>query len=128
MRASASVEPQKIEDLAILHRLGFERRACRPRGSAASRRYSACTASSSGRRLHLEQRRFLEPAAADHVEIGNERETLQADRLVEAVDLVGCGAAVGDDAGEPHGVVLRLRLNGRDDAVHGEDRSRNRWR
>ena len=42
---------------------------CRPTASRASRRYSSCTASSSGDRLHLEQRRLLQAAAADDVEV-----------------------------------------------------------
>ena len=45
-----------------------------------------------------------------------------ADRGVVAVDLVGQDAAVGDDAAEPHFVVLRLCGDGRHDAVHREDR------
>ena len=47
-QAAASVEPQQVEDVAVLHRRGRQRLACRPRASAASRRYSSCTASSSG--------------------------------------------------------------------------------
>ena len=41
---------------------------------AASRIYSRLHGLELGRRLHLEQRRFLQPAAADHVEIREMRE------------------------------------------------------
>ena len=49
-------------------------------------------------------------------------QALQADRFVEAVDLVCVLAAVGDDATNAHAIVLRLGVDRRDDAVHGEDR------
>ena len=42
--------------------------------ASASRRYSSCTASTSGRGLHLEQRRLLQAAAPDHVEVREVRE------------------------------------------------------
>ena len=77
--ASASVEPQEVEDLAVLHRRARRAARRRPRAASASRMYSCCTASISGRVLHLEQRRLLQAAAADRVEVGEVRHALQAD-------------------------------------------------
>ncbi len=66
----ASVESQEIEDVAVLHRVARSSGSVPAQRVSASRRYSACTASSLGRGLHLEQRRLLQPRAADHVEVG----------------------------------------------------------
>jgi hypothetical protein len=49
------------------------------------------------------------------------REALEASRIVEPVDLVGRGRAVGDHARHAHVVILRLGLNRRNDAIHRED-------
>ena len=77
--ASASVESQQVEDVAVLHRRRRRSGSVPAQSVAASRRYSCCTASSSGDGVHLEQRRLLQPAAADHVEVGEVRHRLQAD-------------------------------------------------
>ena len=45
---SASVEPQQIEDVTVLHRRRVAAARCPPSSVAARRRYSFCTASSSG--------------------------------------------------------------------------------
>ncbi len=49
------------------------------------------------------------------------RQGAQPGGVVVAVHLVRCRAAIGDDAAQADVVVLRLRLDGGDDAVHGED-------
>ena len=79
-------------------------------------------ASTRRRLLHFEQGAFFQAAQPHRVGVGNMGEPLQADRLVEAVDLVGLARPVGDDTAQPHVVVLRLGLDRRDDAVHRKDR------
>ena len=51
--------------------------------------YSCCTASSSGDGSISNSVDFFSATAADDVEIGEVREPLQADAVVEAVDLIG---------------------------------------
>src|SRR5690606_3290161 len=76
-----------------------------------------------GRRLrHLEQRRLLETASTDPVEIWEMCEQRKASDGVVPVDPVCPGGAFGDNASEPDPIVACLGLDRRHDPIHGEDR------
>ncbi len=64
----SSVEPQEFEEVAILHRLRRKRLNSTPE-HIGQREIFVLNRLELRRRLHFEQGRFLEPAAADDVEV-----------------------------------------------------------